>query len=275
VNVCTIDNNGNFGTINGTSSTAAVDFLYQVEVQQNVTPEDMEESIGPKIERAVANTLLPELLSSQCSSSVVIIASRQAGGGNNDDNNSGGANVDSASEQISGISAQPSDLVVDGVPCEGGVEETCFLVDAGMTIYGDDPGSLIDSIKNLISRSMRDGNFDSSVDERIVSVRFVNSSRADGDTDGSQGDGADGTATGGVPAFAWILIAVASAITIASCGICVYCFRRRRNEDGDDDGGQEGYNNNNNDRPPSVSLQSGRGEYSSLTSSPEEQHDLG
>ena len=97
----------------------------------------------------------------------------------------------------------------------------CFVVDAEMTLYGDIAGSLLDETKGYLEVSMDNGEFDQGIDNRILTVRFLNDSDIDrlvDDPDPVLKDTDDFSKA--LPAWAAVLIGIGTILAVAILCAC-------------------------------------------------------
>lgn len=106
------------------------------------------------------------------------------------------------------------------VPTDG---SECYMVDAVMTVFGEDTESFEKQIKESIQTSITRGDLND-VDERVVAIQYADETDVDKVVDGSTGTLAPIQADTGsakkVPVWGLVLIGIAAVLALALMSAC-------------------------------------------------------
>lgn len=222
--ICKLDRFGNYGALNSANN---VSITYNYEIETNPTKDQNFEIILAKVERAIGNKILPQVLGRTCVSSGQR-ALRQG-----------------RSLGVAGISALPDEFVLDGVECEQEKTDNtnnCAVVAGEMRLYLDDIESDERSVVLLIIRTaMNNGEFNRGVDDAIVNITFrdssIDSSNGDGSARPKTSNNDDGDS--GTPAYAIPLIATSGLIAVAAAAAALMWKRKKNNNNDESDEGSD------------------------------------
>jgi len=160
------------------------------------------------LERAIVESILPDLFSAQCSERMRrrILA-------------------------LTGISTRPSDSILNGVECNI-KSENCFVINGSMTLFGDDDGITAEKTRDQVKLKIEDGTFAKGIDDRIASVSWHSYLQLQ-ESASPQQQSANNRSNdvSKVPAYAWVLICIGSVLMLLAFCACPNPFGSQQRDE--------------------------------------------
>jgi len=216
---CASNKNGFYGD----TSDITVNLMYRYELQYEASSSFAD--LNPLLERAFTDSMLPELFSDACSDNVFSINGRY---------------LDEEQSAVLGISANPTDEVIENEPCTTQVidNNTCVVVSGFETVYIKEENAIISSsIEDLfritLVNNMNHGSF-LSTHSGIVSLRYISIS-----PDGLVGENGESKTNKGflndVSTPIWFVVGGLAFLSMILVVVVIRVIRNRNYDDGSDD----------------------------------------
>jgi hypothetical protein len=101
-----------------------------------------------------------------------------------------------------------------------GIAIDCFVIGATITLFGEDAADFVEPTGDLIDDAMSSGEFDEGVDDRVVSIRFLNNTSIDRLV-GESNNGSDPISTAKeLPIWGIVLIVIGALLFAALLSSC-------------------------------------------------------